>query len=169
VDQEEILSRYRGFLMKTARSLAPRRPNEWVDLSQEGWIAMWKALATFDPSRGSEAAWLTTAARLAMVDCLRRDLWTGTLGKRGHVRERPAVPVDTDWDWTERAVTENYDAALMAYHDGEVSAALSTLSEKDLYKVREIMTDQTRYRFKALPERLRSTLACKLGHLVEES
>jgi RNA polymerase sigma factor (sigma-70 family) len=127
---DAILERYRGWLLKTARELAPRRPNDWLDLAQEGSIAMWRALKTFDESKGSEVSYLTTAARLRMTDCLRRNLWTGMPTVRGHTREEPATPVDINWEWVLEAAVQDFplDRALWAYHNGEISRAISSLS-----------------------------------------
>lgn len=125
-----MLGKYRRWLLKTASELAPRRPNDWLDLAQEGWVAMWRALRSFDPARGAEVTYLQTAARMRMVECLRRSLWTGTPGARGHIRETPATPVDPDWDWVDEAVSA---AALCqdldeAYHRGEILAAINRLT-----------------------------------------
>jgi DNA-directed RNA polymerase specialized sigma24 family protein len=169
---DEILARYRGWLLKVSVELAPKRPNDWLDLAQEGWIAMWKALKTFDPGRGAEASYLTTAARLRMVDCLRRDLWTGTPGARGHRRDAPAVPVDPDWDWVDELVSSDavYAELEAAYHHGEIAAALDALPVRDrawIYK--HIICDSGRYSWRHHPmdAKLREILQARLSHLRE--
>lgn len=171
VTTDQVLARYRGWLLKVAVELAPRRPNDWLDLAQEGWIAMWKALKTYDPDLGAEASYLTTAARLRMVDCLRRDLWTGTPSARGHIREAPAAPVDPDWDWVDAAVGSDVMEELEnAYHRGEITAALDGLRPRDRAWVQKmILDDAGRYswRTQVIPEAVRATLAQRLNHLKE--
>lgn len=166
---DQTLARYRSWLLKVAVELAPRRPNDWLDLAQEGWIAMWKALKTYDPSLGAEASYLTTAARLRMVDCLRRDLWTGTPSRRGHIREVPGVPVDHRWDWVDAALgCDVIDDLEVAYHHGEVAAALDALEVRDrAFIQKKIMDDAGRYswRTQSIPEPARTILMGKLSHL----
>lgn len=132
------LAPYRGWLRAVARSLT-RDIDEQADLAQEGWIAMWRALRTFDPDRPdvrsaarSEGAWLTRAARLRMTDVARRGTWTGTPSARGHVRERPARPVDhTDPLYECMAESDDYDLVLWAYHRGVIARVLSELPRSD--------------------------------------
>ncbi len=130
VDPDVLLANYRGWLLKTAQELAPRRSCDWRDLAQEGWIAMWRALRTYDPALGAEVSYLTTAARMRMVDCLRRNLWTGTPSRRGHVREAPATPVDTAWDWVDAIASEAqvYQDLDEAYHRGQIFVAVNQLT-----------------------------------------
>lgn len=167
---EEILTRYRGWLLKTAQTLAPTHRCDWVDLAQEGWIAMWRALRTYDPSLGAEATYLTTAARLRMTDCLRRNLWTGTPGRRGHVREAPPTPVDPDWDWVDATVSRDTVLAELeqAYHRGEIARALDELPADARERIRHHVLNDAGYRswrYHVLPEEVRAHLADRLGHL----
>lgn len=166
---DQVLARYRGWLLKVAVELAPRRPNDWLDLAQEGWIAMWKALKTYDPDLGAEASYLTTAARLRMVDCLRRNLWTGTPGARGHIRETPAAPVDPDWDWVDAAVgCDVMNDLEVAYHHGEIAAALDLLKPRDRAWVQKMILDDAggrSWRTQVVPEAVRAMLAAQLSHL----
>jgi DNA-directed RNA polymerase specialized sigma24 family protein len=74
----------------------PHQRDLWPDLAQEGHIAMWHALDTYDPSLGALPPWLTTAAKMRMREVVYRGNWTGTLGAKGHRREAPAVPVEID-------------------------------------------------------------------------
>lgn len=88
------LSTYRAWCLKVASTLAPYRPSDWQDIAQEGLIAMWKSLDKYDPSKGALPSWITRAARMRMSDVIRRETWTGTPMRRGHRREKPALPVD---------------------------------------------------------------------------
>ena len=133
MDENEILKMYKGWLHAVAMSLAPRQKDKWQDLVQEGSIAMWKAMKTYDPGKGALPTWLTGAARMRMRDVLFRDTWTGTPGQRGHVREKPATPVDTDWDWVDELVgssPEVLDGVLLSYHEGEILKALNALPKE---------------------------------------
>lgn len=173
-EQAEILMRYRGWLIKTARLIAPSRPNEWQDLAQEGWVAMWRALKGYDPSRGAEASWLTRAAHSRMVEVHKRQTWTGTPMARGHIREPPAVPVDTDWDWTHDAYIEKaYDDVWTAYHQGQIADALSRLDPSARIVIEKIMTDSGRYSWRTYLNRLddpsRDLLIDLLAHLESDS
>jgi RNA polymerase sigma factor (sigma-70 family) len=168
--QREILGRYRRWIYAMVREMAPRLYSEWEDLAQEAWISIWKALKTYDPELGAEATYLTTAARMRVTDVLRRHIWTGTPSIRGHRREEPATPVDTDWDWVDDQSTyiENrFDDALMAYHHGEIADALSKLSAADrTYVEHHVMMDlgqPERWRNK----RIRAQLQPLLQHLLE--
>ena len=94
---------------------------------------MWKALKTYDSEKGAMPSWLTTAAKLRMTDVLRRDTWTGTPSQRGHVREKPASPVDTQWDWVDELVGSSpdvLDSVLWGYHQGEILRALNSLTKE---------------------------------------
>lgn len=174
-EQQKVLARYRRWLIAVARELAPTRPHEWQDLAQEGWIAMWRALRTFDSTKGAEATYLTTAARLRMLDVLRRHTWLGTPAARGHVRELPATPVDTSWDWVDaqsQYVENHFEDALWAYHHGEIADALSQLSAKDrAYVEHRIMGDGGRYGWReaVLSQQASQILRAGLEHLVAET
>lgn len=173
-EQAITLASYRLWLLKMATVLAPHRPHEWHDLAQEGWVAMWRALKTHDPSRGALPSWLTTAARMRMLEVLRRNNWTGTPGVRGHVREQPARPVDlTDpeqgWEHDPQLhAVENWDALLWAYHRGEIQAALARLKPRDrAYIEQRILADNNRFSWRqaVIPERVKSQLREDLAHL----
>lgn len=125
-DIDATLAPYRRWLLKVATVYLPRQPHEWQDLAQEGWIAMWRALASYDPNKGALASWLTTAARLRMLTCVKRSLWLGTPSRRGHVRELPAPPVDTDWEWIQELSPVVLELEL-AYHRGEIAEAIDRL------------------------------------------
>lgn len=145
--EREILQAYRRWLLHAAYDLMPRaRRSEVEDLAAEGWVAMWKALSAYDPSRGALPSWLTTAARRRMIDVLKRDLWFGTVGARGHRRERPAVPVYIDPnDETWQLIADApFDAAAIARHRDEIYAAILTLTPKQRdYVLRRFWLDES--------------------------
>jgi DNA-directed RNA polymerase specialized sigma24 family protein len=89
----EVIAHYRGWLYAQARKCSRSIPDH-DDLVQEGRIAMLRAMATYDPVKGSLPSWLTGAARMRMREVAKRLNWTGTPMRRGHTRERPAIPAD---------------------------------------------------------------------------
>jgi RNA polymerase sigma factor (sigma-70 family) len=128
---DSVLADYRRWLLKMATIIAPDRPDAWQDLAQEGHIAMWKALRTFDESKGALPSWLTGAAKLRMRDVYRRDTWLGTISEKGHRREKPARPIDTGEDWVSELLGAQADALESVewqYHEGEIYAAINALS-----------------------------------------
>lgn len=67
-DLDQILRDYHGWLYKTAISLVGSSSPYLDDLVQEGRIAMWRALETYNPKRGLLEKRLTFKARSRMVD-----------------------------------------------------------------------------------------------------
>lgn len=133
VVDDSVLEDYRRWLLKMATVIAPYKREVWHDLAQEGWVAMWRALRTYDADKGALPAWLTTAARLRMTDVWRRDTWLGTPMVRGHVREKPATPIDTDDDFVTSllgSAPDVFDTVEWGYHEGDIWKALNTLSPK---------------------------------------
>lgn len=127
---DSVLKDYRRWLLKMATIIAPSRPDVWQDLAQEGHIAMWKALRTFDASKGALPTWLTGAAKLRMSDVYRRDTWLGTPMAKGHRREKPAKPVDASEDWVVEmlgSASDLIDSVMWQYHEGEIYAAINAL------------------------------------------
>lgn len=129
MDKPSILKRYWPWLLKVSWSLTS--PSNIEDLAQEGLIAMNRALDTYDPTKGELHPYLTFIARQRMREVLRRETWTGSPSQRGHVREKPATPVDTDWDWVEELAGSSpdvLDSVLLGYHQGEIYRALNSLT-----------------------------------------
>lgn len=131
MNADEVLQAYRGWLLKQAGNLVgSSRPSDVVDLAQEGWIAMWRALGTYDATRGALPAWLTSKARLRMLDCVARRYWTGTPSRRGSLTSVVETPLD--WrDVPDASYPVELEVQLpdveVAYHAGEVLAALNRL------------------------------------------
>jgi DNA-directed RNA polymerase specialized sigma24 family protein len=127
LDDNDIIAPYRRWLLKMATVYMPWSPDEWQDLAQEGYIAMWRSLKAYNPSEGALPAWLTTAAKFRMRECAHRETWTGYPGKRGHRRQPTPIPQDPqqneDIYWEEMA-----EGVMMAYHRGEINRVLSDFS-----------------------------------------
>jgi len=135
-DHDRILASYNRWLHSVAGYFHRTHfHSDHEDLVQEGRIAMWKALATYDPSKGALPSWLTTAAKMRMKDCLRREGWTGTPARYGHGGKVPdeGVTVMSLMD-DDAALTNMLEAADLlsavevAYHRGEILKAVSRLS-----------------------------------------
>lgn len=172
MNSEAVLERYRKWLYWYVSHTYPSRYSQWHDLMQEGWIAMWKALSKFDPAKGAEATYLTTAAKLRLSDVVRRETWTGAIMSRGHTREQPATPVDHHEDWVESKLecTEAYHWVELAYHRGEILRALDALPVKEKHwVVVNILEDAGRYSWRDAARRMKpstmETLQQQLAHL----
>lgn len=80
------LADYHNWLYKTAAELlrGGYHDPDIDDVVQEGRIAMWRALDTYDDCKGTLAPWLTNAARMRMKDvAIGHGRWTGHTGRRG--------------------------------------------------------------------------------------
>lgn len=177
---DDVLKDYRRWLLKMATLIAPSRPDVWQDLAQEGHIAMWKALSTFDESKGALPSWLCGAAKLRMTDVYRRDTWFGTPSVRGHKRERAARPIDVSDDWVETLIGATADALAAVewqYHEGEIYAAINALPPHQReYVYRRFWKGETYTEIaKTMPSanyhwsQARKYLAVSLSHLTEDS
>jgi RNA polymerase sigma-70 factor (ECF subfamily) len=68
---EELHARYRRAVLGLAlRRIGDRGRAE--DATQDAFVAVWRSARTYDPDRGSGAAWLYAVARNAITDRLRR-------------------------------------------------------------------------------------------------
>jgi RNA polymerase sigma factor (sigma-70 family) len=129
---EQILPDYRRWLYFTANECAGSRPEIVDDLAQEGYIAMWRALPKYDPKQGHLPSYLTYCARSRMIEVLRRGTWTGKPENRGARSVEEVAHID-EWDGRDdlNVLLGGVDAlngVEIAYHDGEIAAALDTLS-----------------------------------------
>lgn len=124
-EDPDILKDYEGWLHSTANRVG--RPEEHDDLVQEGRVAMWRALETFDRSRGSLPSWITRAAETRM-----KDLAWGHGQPTGHqaVRGVREVEMGPSLDGLEEEVAEALLGHVSeAYHDGEVLRVIRELPE----------------------------------------
>lgn len=178
---DEILERYRRWIFKVANEMCGSKPWLIDDLAQEGHIAMWKALKTFDESKGTLPHWLTKCARWRMGEVLRRrELWTGTDNQRGHERFDPPIAVDPQSATYIDAITDGaeiIDKVLSRYHDGDISRALDELTEQQRdYVIRRFWNDESYtdlfMHFRKNPSDLWKTakpkLAKELAHLASQ-
>lgn len=136
-DRNAELRNYRSWLHAVAMDMVGLRAGGQLvqDLAQEGYIAMWRALESYDPSRGSLPHWLTKSAKWRMADVLERGSTFGKEAARG-VHTRPEsigategsldAMTDAGIDW---ASDDDVAAMLeLAYMRGTVHRALESLT-----------------------------------------
>lgn len=140
------LGDYRSWLLTQAeRILGSHGHPDRDDLVQEGYIAMWRALDSYDETKGALAGWLTYRARLRMLECVGRGQWTGKPAKHDG---RHKVEREEGSQNVTRRVVLSLDAPRgdgstladlldgigylegteLAYHHGEIMAALAALT-----------------------------------------
>lgn len=141
MDKNLVLSDYRKWLLAVAnRMIATSRGGRGEDyegrvqdLAQEGYIAMWRALDTFDPNKGALASWIIRAAELRMTDVVRRGSVFGRPAQRGTVRIEDRASIhgfeDVDPEELERRIAYWLDDGLaLAYHRGQIRQAIGRLT-----------------------------------------
>lgn len=167
---EDVLKDYRRWLYKVAQGLAQDSHTQ-EDLVQEGWVAMWKALSTFDPTKGALPSWITKAALLRMTDVVRRGTYTGKpsrAGKKGMIEQFPQ-PADPTWGWMDVVEAPDLiDSVMMAYHDGDFAAAFSDLTQAEreyvytrFWKMQPNRANDWRWKY------IKPKLVARLAHLAE--
>jgi RNA polymerase sigma factor (sigma-70 family) len=135
-DHDRVLASYSRWLHWQANNIQRMVfHQDHDDLVQEGRIAMWKALSTYDESKGALPSWLTVAAKMRMKDCVRRNGWTGLPPRYGHGGKVPdeAVTVmslmDDDLTLTEMLeAADLLESVELSYHRGEILQAVANLS-----------------------------------------
>lgn len=126
---DETIASYHNWLYKIATQLISASSPHLDDLVQEGRLAMWLAMESYTPSKGSLPAWLTRKARYRMLDVARKSLWTNqppvsldevvtTRGKDTEVTLADTIPDKS----------EPYEKAEMAYYRAEIAAARRSLT-----------------------------------------
>lgn len=131
---EEILAGYEKWLHSVARQIMPWNHPEYEDTVQEGRIAMWRALATFDRTKGALPTWLTGAARMRMQSLqwghgqpFGREATRGTQEAQATVSIEALV--ESDGDIGDESL-ELEEIVFAAYHHGEIMEALRSLSDE---------------------------------------
>jgi hypothetical protein len=91
---------------------------------------MWRALPKYDPKQGHLPSYLTYCARSRMIDVLRRGTWTGKPRTEAPGRSKRSRTSTSGTNGTLNVLLGGVDAldgVEIAYHDGEIAAALDTL------------------------------------------
>lgn len=136
---DEALADYEGWLHARAhRLISPMSPDH-DDLVQEGRIAMWKAYETYEGSRGALPAWLTAHANWHMTEAVSRKTWTGMPPRlHGSIpATNDTIDASLDKMMEDGVAIEGMlvaadlsDSMILAYHQGEIAMALSTLTQQ---------------------------------------
>lgn len=90
-----------------------RHAEDAEDALQEAWVQIWNRSDSFDPARGSVAAWVITIARSRALDRLRRRTTRGR-AESAPVIEPPAAPPPPEAGAERSAVRERVGRALEA-------------------------------------------------------
>lgn len=135
-DGNVLLADYRRWLYYMAYRLS-ENASQVDDLAQEGYIAMWRALQTYDPDKGALPTWLTKSARLRMEEVLRRGTSFGKPEARGvHTTpESAGLPRNASLELAQElgldpaAGDDVMEEVFARYMEGEVRRALDELPE----------------------------------------
>jgi DNA-directed RNA polymerase specialized sigma24 family protein len=112
------------------------------DLVQEGAHAMWRAEATHDPAKGAKASWLVRAAEMRMRDlAFGHGRYTGHVPVRGVKQGPEPVPLESVSQYEEHWIEEVNEALDLAYHRGEIAAAVDDLPDVQRRAARNRMYD----------------------------
>jgi RNA polymerase sigma-70 factor (ECF subfamily) len=111
----ELYDAYASFVYSLARSVV-RNDGDAEDITQEVFFRIWERAGTFDPSRGSPAAWITTMTRRLAIDKTR----SRSFKARG--REAPI-------DVLPAAAAVDGSAAVLSAEANQVLDALERLEE----------------------------------------
>lgn len=147
MDRNLVLVDYRKWLLAVAnRMVASSRGGKGEDyegrvqeLAQEGYIAMWRALDSYDPELGALASWLVKAAEMRMADVVRRGVSFGQEGNRPPGTEEG---LRSQRSWNELAPVELEqverriaiwlsEGLALAYHRGAIQRAIGQLSQDE--------------------------------------
>jgi RNA polymerase sigma-70 factor (ECF subfamily) len=112
----ELYDAYASFVYSLARSIV-RDDGDAEDVTQEVFFRAWERAGTFDPSRGSPAAWITTMARRLAIDKTR---------SRSYKARGREAPLDV----LPAAAAADGNAAVLSAEANQVLEALNRLDEQ---------------------------------------
>lgn len=126
-DPAAVLADYTGWLHHYANRLRVWWDADHDDLVQEGQVAMWRALDTFDPDRGALPSWLTMKAATRMRDVAwRGHPWFGQpvegraepteRGKAAREAIREYLKAHPEASGAQIAAAVNLSEATVSYH-----------------------------------------------------
>lgn len=111
----ELYDAYADFVYSLARSIV-RDDGDAEDITQDVFFRVWERAGTFDPSRGSPAAWITTMTRRLAIDKTR----SRSFKARGREASIDALP---------SAAAVDGNAAALSAEANQVLAVLQQLDE----------------------------------------
>lgn len=167
MDERQLLESWRPWLRVTAANMT--YPDKAEDLAQEGWIALWRAIPTYD-GRTPFEPWCKAVMRNRMMNVIRdshaqlRDI------RREHRVGNVADVCD---------VGEEVEGVELAYHHGEIYRAIDRLTDHQrAYVVArfwgELSFNELNERFNTKNSnalwrsRIQPKLAMQLAHLGEK-
>lgn len=123
-DANVVVESFRRWIYAMAYTITASHPADLDDVAQEGAIAIWRAVHTYDPTKGSLASWVTTAAKQRMRNVVGRGQWTGHEPVRGFEEAERVLydPADIEGD-----PETLLDGMELAYHHGEIMMAIASL------------------------------------------
>lgn len=137
---DEIIAGYHSWLYKTASGMTSN-PSDVDDLVQEGRVAMWLALDSYDPEKGSLPSWLTRKAKFRMIEVVTDGPLTGQPSRRhgrnpANEMKRDTLSLDLPRgdggvnlaDLISRDASQ-FDSAELAYHQEEIANAIMALPD----------------------------------------
>ncbi len=137
MDKNLVLGDYRKWLLAVANRMVRDQGEDRIqNLAQEGYIAMWRALDSYDPDKGSMASWLTKAAEMRMSNVVRRGVDFGQTYKRNPGTEE-GLRGERAWEALAPAEVEELERRIahwlpeglaLAYHRGEIQRAIGRLT-----------------------------------------
>lgn len=143
MERNQVLQQYTGWLHTVARNMTTSALHD--DLVQEGYIAMWRALGTYNPDKGALDYWLKSSATNRMRKVICGDTMTttsepksrvGTVHERGNAtRERIRAYVQENPDASGAVVAEavGISQGTLSYHR----------SKMDTVRTAEALTKKT--------------------------
>lgn len=140
---ETTLAAYKNWLLKTAWEYS-NNGDDAQDLAQEGYIAMWKAFESHDPSRVKLSTHLMNKARWRMAEVRQRGTFTGKptqQGKRHSVGTQANAGAERSTDFglsdiDPASVTrEQSEDVALVYHHAEIMEALKCIKPEHRAKV----------------------------------
>lgn len=169
---EEVLTEIESYLRYTAFRLRPGDRAGQEDLVQEGRIKIWDKYEQ-GVEHPNPPAFFRRVARQHMLNVVFREAPTGTIGTKGHTREKAALPLDlqTTIDSVLPSVPSEEDSAILRYHTEEILAAVMELPEQEqqyifrMFWEDESQSDLMREFHLDLLHRARTKLRKSLAHM----
>jgi RNA polymerase sigma-70 factor (ECF subfamily) len=153
-----LVRRFEGRVYGLALSIA-RQPEAAAEVAQDAFVRAWRYAASFDPRRGSAAAWLLGIARNAALDHLR------ALGRR---LDRPADGLFANLVGDEDLVSPHDELAMVAaelralpveQRETLMAAAYYGFTAREISEAWDVPLGTVKTRLRLAMHRLRSVLA----------
>lgn len=121
MEYNTLLKEYTRYIEKIANSWSNRDSDVSKDLEQEGRLALWSAIKTYNPAKGKEKTYITTMIKMAMRKWLTANLRT--------IRIPSHVQFGPDREDIELQTTISLDTVIN--EDGDTISNLVKVDEQD--------------------------------------